>query len=211
MNQDHEQMLDYLFGSLPSKEVDELEDQWHTANMANRAILEVVDELANAVVPMEPNPEVKKQLLESIQPHARFKGFIARLCQLFDLPSASIEMLLQLAREAPKGPWETMQDIDGISLLHLKGGPLRANADCGLVYIKPGAQFPCHRHLGDEYSLILQGEVLEDNTDVRRAGDQVWRPANSQHTIRAIGSIPVIAAVVLNIGLEFVDLLPGHK
>lgn len=207
MSQDREKILDYLFGSLPSREVDELENQWQRnipANTETQQALEVVDELAKAVMPMQPGDHVKKQLLTSIQSHSKFDGFMERLCKLFDLSKEAVEKILQSATRAPQEPWQNM-GLDGIFLLHFDGGPKRTHADCGLVYIESGSHFPCHRHLGDEYALILQGEILENDGEIRRPGDQVLRPANSQHALQAIGNKPAIAAVVLNTGFEFID------
>jgi putative transcriptional regulator len=92
--------------------------------------------------------------------------------------------------------------VASVRLLHLAGGPRVASADCGLVRIEPGARFPRHRHLGDEWSLVLAGEA-EEGTGARWApGDLVHRPADSAHAFRVVSAEPLVFAVVLQGGLE---------
>ena len=60
-----------------------------------------------------------------------------------------------------------------------------------------------HRHLGDESTFILQGEVMEDNGEVKGPGDQTFRLGDSQHALSVVGDEAVIFAVVLHSGFEF--------
>jgi len=52
-----------------------------------------------------------------------------------------------------------------------------------LVEAEPGAVIPEHLHGGVEWALVLEG-AMEDDEGVVSAGNFVYRPAGSQHSVR---------------------------
>jgi anti-sigma factor ChrR (cupin superfamily) len=48
--------------------------------------------------------------------------------------------------------------------------------------IEPSAQFPCHRHLGDELVFVIEG-ALSDDFGTVTAGNMSYRPPGCVHTI----------------------------
>jgi putative transcriptional regulator len=162
---------------------------------------DLLDADALAGEEVAPSERLRSAVLGSIASASRLAGFGDRLATFFDLaPARAGELLREAAGEA--AGWETL--TPGARLFHLAGGPRVVGADCGLVRIEPGVRFPQHRHLGDEWSLILAGEAEEEGSGARWApGDLVLRSAESVHAFRAVGSEPLVFAVVLQGGLEF--------
>jgi putative transcriptional regulator len=148
-----------------------------------------------------PRPRLRASLLATVAAGSRFEGFARRLGVLLDLPDEQVRSLLEQARHASCEPW--VNGGGGIRLLHFAGGPRVANADCGFVYLEPGVAFPYHRHMGDEWALVLEGSAQDDSGRVARAGDLLYGPAGSAHSFRAIGPGPFLFAVVLQGGLDF--------
>ena len=149
----------------------------------------------------QPSPGLRAGVLASIAARSRLAGFGARLGRLFDLAA---ERASELIREAASdaASW-VPYDVPGVRLFHLTGGPRVAAADCGLVRIEVGGRFPEHRHVGDEWTLVLAGEAEEEGTGERwTAGDLVHRPAGSRHAFRVTSREPYVFAVVLDGGIE---------
>ncbi|MEL7451469.1 MAG: cupin domain-containing protein, partial [Pseudomonadota bacterium] len=90
-----------------------------------------------------------------------------------------------------------------VELLHFAGGPAVATADCGLVRIEAGTQFPYHTHIGTETALILAGCLEDHDGQVYYPGDVSFMEPGSGHTFKAIGDDDLLLAVVINEGLSF--------
>ncbi len=163
-----------------------------------------VDDRAEA--PAQPRAGLRAAVLSSISGASRLAGFGDRLAAFFDLARERAAPLIEQATRRAEGPgWESIS-VPGVRLFHLPGGPRVAAADCGLVRIEPGARFPAHRHLGDEWCFVLSGEVEEEGTGARWApGDLVQRPAGTAHALRVTSREPLVFAVVLYGGLEFAE------
>lgn len=208
MNYDYDKLIDQLFGSLPDPALNLLEGceddaQW---DQPLRQTCDVIDILARALTPLPPGEAVKQRVMQSINARpkpASIKNTLLkqRLCQFFDLPKAQVNAILAAANDAPKGQWQAL-DITGIHLLHFTGGPRFASADCGLMYLEPGASFPEHHHLGKERALILQGEILENGNTVWRAGDYLNLPIHSRHSFCNPSEQPAIIAITLERNYE---------
>jgi quercetin dioxygenase-like cupin family protein len=154
-----------------------------------------------AAEPVEPRVGLRGAVLGTIASRSRLAGFLDRLATFFDLAH---ERAAELLREA-SGDARSWQALPGSAarLFHLAGGPRVAAADCGLVRLEPGARFPGHRHRGDEWSLVLAGEAVEEETGARWApGDLVHRSVETAHAFSAVGSEPLVFAVVLYGGFE---------
>ena len=166
---------------------------------------DLLDADALASEPVEPSARLRAAVLGSVATTSRLAGFTDRLATFFDLVQ---ERAAELIREA-SGDADSWQQATHARLFHLAGGPRVASADCGLVRIEPGARFPRHRHLGDEWSLVLAGEAEEEETGARWApGDLVLRPRDSAHAFRVVSAEQLVFAVVLHGGLE---LAPGEE
>jgi putative transcriptional regulator len=148
---------------------------------------DAVHQLAAAPTPVEPSPDVVAQLLASAG-GGRFERFVARIAEVFDLAAERTRELLGLTERATS--WEG--PVPGIGLIHFDGGPACATADCGFVRISPGGTFPWHTHRGDELSIVVAGTLRDHDGKLYRAGDELFRPAGSQHELTAEGREDVI-------------------
>jgi putative transcriptional regulator len=150
----------------------------------------------------EPSPALRASVFATLDPATRFAGFAARMAVFFDLTPERARELLALVARAPEAPW-VGEPGGGVRLLHFDGGARHTGADCGLVHIAPGVRFPFHRHVGDEWNLVLQGCAEEEGTGRRwLPGDIVCNPAGTAHAFRAVGDEPLVFCAVVH-GLEF--------
>jgi putative transcriptional regulator len=162
---------------------------------------DLLEEQGLGAEPVAPSPGLRGAVLASVSARTRLAGFTERLALLFDLGRERASELVREAAGAATG-WQVIP-VPDVRLFHLAGGPRVASADCGLVRIEPGARFPRHRHAGDEWSLVLQGEAVEEGTGERWApGDLVHRSAGSAHAYRVTSREPLVFAVVLHGGLQ---------
>ena len=202
MTREQEELLNVLFSESLAHQTNNLEKilGW---NNESRQTMDILDKLTKAIPPMQPNAEVKQKLMSTISHDSNLQGFANRLSQLFDITENQIAKILEKTKHAPGFPWCPM-DGSRIFLLDIAGGPRVSAADCGLVYMEPGTQFPLHRHLGDELALILAGEIQEHAGDIKYAGDQIFRPQDSEHSFSVISREPAIIAIVLYKGYQFI-------
>ena len=166
--------------------------------------LDELGELALAAAPVRPSASLRERLLEATRTETAFAGYVDRLCELLDLGVDRVREILGEVDRVDTDAWEDSR-TPGMRLLHFDGGPRVAEADCGLVHFVPGEEFPHHRHVGDEWSLILQGAVQEHDGRVSLPGDVLHRPAGSVHSFRAVGDEPLVFAVVVFEGIERPD------
>jgi quercetin dioxygenase-like cupin family protein len=133
-----------------------------------------------AMVAVTPSPDVKARLLASVG-GGRFERFADRISTLFDVSVDRARELLALVERAAS--WE--HPIPGVSLIHFKGGPAYANADCGFVRIAAGCKFPWHTHRGEEVNLILVGHARDAEGKVFGPGDEIVEQQGSAHDLTA--------------------------
>ena len=162
---------------------------------------DLLDEQGLGGEPATPSPALRGAVLATIAAGTKLRGFTERLARLFDLGRERAGELIHEAGR-PGAGWEAFPVL-GVRLFHLTGGPRAAGADCGLVRLEPGVRFPVHRHLGDEWTLILAGEAEEEGTGARwMPGDLVHRSPGTAHAYRAVSREPLVFAVVLHGGIE---------
>lgn len=165
----------------------------------------VLDFLAAGLTRREPPGGLRSRLLARAAGPERFTPFVDRLMGLVDLPeSATREKLAMIS--TPKA-W--VDAFPGVRYRDFDGGPALAGVHAGLVRMAPGSVFPHHTHVGEERVLMLQGEVVDDQGKLMRAGDLVIGAAGSSHELTVVGDEEVIyAAVVENITLrDFPDFV----
>jgi hypothetical protein len=158
------------------------------------------DELALAELPrlLEPRPTsaaARARLLAAVRTsEQRWAPFFDKLGRLFDLSLAELARLSVRAADPPN--WEILP-LDGVRLLHLDAGPRLAGADAGLVWIEAGLDFPEHRHLGEERTLVLDGMARDSSGELLRPGDERVMSGGSTHSFQVLSAGPFIYALVL--------------
>ena len=209
---DETTLIEYALGTLDASMVEEVERELASSPQTQaelRALENTLGSVALTPDPIAPSTRVKADLFASIEQSNPFSGFVDRLATFFDLSRERARELLDTIPLAPEGPWEGFP-LPGTSLLHLEGGPLVASAEnCGLVRLEPGAVFPNHKHLGDEWALVLQGAAIdisgEQTGQVSRAGDVMHRAPGTQHSFQVVGDEPLVFATILYGGFEIVS------
>lgn len=152
--------------------------------------------LALALPPRSPSATLRQRLLDAAAgPDERYAPFSERLARLFDVSLERARELLTAITDP--GFW---QDViaPGVALVHLEGGPRVATADVGLVRVDAGARFPTHHHLGEENTLLLQGESIDDEGRRNRAGDSIRLTTGTTHAFVAGPDEDLIYAVVVD-------------
>lgn len=162
---------------------------------------DLLDEQGLGAEPAVPAAALRSAVLGTIRAATKLSGFTERLARLFDLgPERAGELIQEAGGSAAS--WESFP-VAGVRLFHLRGGPRVAAADCGLVRLEPGVRFPVHRHVGDEWSMILAGEAEEEGTGVRWIpGDLVHGAPGTAHAYRVVSREPLVFAVVLHGGIQ---------
>jgi quercetin dioxygenase-like cupin family protein len=120
-------------------------------------------------------------------------------------PSPELRAHVMEFADAPRTPvdfgaytWE--EPLPGVFMTTLFDDPDRGVRKV-LVWGKPGARYPLHRHLGDEEILVLEG-ALGDARAVYRAGDICRSREGSVHAEHVVGDEDCVCFVVYHGGHE---------
>jgi putative transcriptional regulator len=153
----------------------------------------------DAVIEVVPAAAVKQRLMASIGA-GRFEAFSARIARLYDVTLDRAREILALI-ERPAS-W-VQQIVPGLSFVDFEGGPATAGGDCGFVRLIPGAVFPPHTHLGEEATIILQGQIHDPVNGVTvSAGEDYVRTQGTAHHIVCVGTEDCIYATRALGGIE---------
>ena len=148
--------------------------------------------------PGAPNPAARERLLASLSGVDRFRPFLARLCDIVDLPENLMRRLLE--RVDDPSAWEP-GPVPGLYLTHFEPGP-RVDADAGFIRVTAGQSILRHRHLGAEVTLVLEGTFWEDGVRYF-PGQLLERSAGSEHEFAA-GIERDLVFAVTHSGVEIV-------
>lgn len=170
-------------------------------------LLDTASELIAEPAPVEPDSEIKSQLMASAGA-GKFSSYADQLAKLYDVSSDRANEILAMMER--KKNWDLPGP--GVALVHFDGGPAVQAADCGFVRLKPGAVFPYHRHVGEEYTVVLSGK-LRDRTTGREQGpgDVMILDPDSEHEIECIGDEDVIWAARVFNGIEIGGQRPPKR
>lgn len=162
---------------------------------------DVLGELSLALPRKRPPAEALEALLAATDPATPLRGLERRLGRYFDLPPEGVDALIASAFDPAR--WLDAGFFPGLMLFHLEAGPRLAGADAGLVRIAAGSAFPKHRHLGDEYAFVMQGEFRDDQGKTYRRGDVLFMPAESEHSFDVLPGEDLVYALILYKGVDF--------
>lgn len=153
----------------------------------------VLEFLAGGLRPVSAPQSLRERLMGAAGGGNRFMPFLDRMMALFDLPEPQAEGHLHSVDD--DSMWEDM--LPGVRFRDFDGGPALGDAHGGLVRLQPGEVFPHHSHVGEERVLVLQGELVDDQGQRYRAGDQVVSADGTSHELRAVGDHEAIYAAVV--------------
>ena len=156
--------------------------------------------LSTSLPSSTPSPKVREQLFARVRNESRWLPFIDRVAELFDIAAEKAGALLETL-EDPRN-W-VPGPVGGNELFFVPQGPRLAGAEAGFLRLGANVQFPKHRHLGQETSIIMAGSLREDGSDrVWQPGDVQVNEAGSEHSFTA-GQDGCLFAVVVFDGVDF--------
>jgi putative transcriptional regulator len=117
-------------------------------------------------------------------------GLKAHVLELAEAPATPIDLT--------RYDWEEV--VPGIRVHVMKDDPERG-VRTALVWGKPGARYPSHRHLGDEKILVLEGS-LRDQRGTYGPGQVCRSRTGSIHSEEVVGEQDCICFVVYHGGHE---------
>lgn len=198
MEIDDDRLIDHVLGIGDAAERSRVESQISRSSDVRDRVARLRDTLALpalALDPLAPRAALGQRIRDSVERPERFGGFVDRLSAFLDLPPKRVRELVSEISAAER-LWSSSGLPDGTLMRRFDGGPLRRGAECALVCMQPKVTFPAHRHLGDEWGLVLQGEAVEDSGQVFQPGELVHRDEHSSHEFTAIGEERFVFAVV---------------
>ena len=141
---------------------------------------------------------------------ADFESVLASLEGTLDplTPAAIVrEQVLDLAR-APRTPidvsaYRWLEIAPGVKV-HVLEEDLSRGKRAVLIWARPGARHPRHRHHGDENVLVLQG-TFKDDHGTYGPGDICRSRAGSDHAEEAVGDVDCLCYVVYYGELEMLS------
>jgi putative transcriptional regulator len=155
---------------------------------------------AAARPPGPPDAGLRARTMESASRGGRYGRFADRVARLFDLPIArAVELLERIEDPGVFVPFMT----PGVAMFPVKPGAAYAGAVGAIGLLTPGTVFPHHDHVGDEVTLVLDGGFRDqDGREIWR-GEELFKPAGSDHEFLVIGDRACVAAVLALGGVNF--------
>lgn len=170
-------LLEYTSGRLPTAAGLTVSAHLETCGQCVRAAREMTDQVANLMVDLADSPllagtldQVLARLDESVQ-EAPEPYWAARARPDHFLPDSLVAVGLKTRRPFGRGYW----------LAHTKASTAHGWRSF-VLSIPPGGEIASHRHVGDEYVAVLEGE-LSDGDASYAPGDFLRSADQSMHTL----------------------------
>ncbi len=198
-----ESLIEYVLGLTTPSERRMIQKQMEDSRDIRDRVAQIRDtlaETAHIAEPVIPSDALSTRIEKSIAEAHRFEGFIDRLTVFLDSPAERVRKLLHNLDARFHELSET--GLSGVRAKRFKGGPRLKTSECALMWMEPGAAFPAHRHLGHEWGFVLEGEAIQDDGKIYRAGDIVHQTPQSRHSFTASERGPFVFFVVHN-GIDF--------
>lgn len=133
---------------------------------------------------------------EILQAECELPGYLSQLPQ-------ALRVIAR--RSLAQGDWLIVEEGVRILGLQLHSSTVEQNGgNVYLVEMDPGASVGRHRHLGEEYTLVLKGAVCAEDEVPTSAGSLVLRSSGSVHRPEANGDELCAMLVIMTDGVEFV-------
>jgi hypothetical protein len=188
---------------LPSFVREVLDDDAISDDATVRAIDRAMAAMATALPPEVPAQSARSRLLAAAGAGPmRHAPFFDRLSRLFDLSRDAV--LRVLHDSASESFWEPGPH-PAIRVMHFQGGPAVLGADTGLVRMPADFVWPSHRHGGVERALLLEGQYVDSDGRLFRAGDLHEMGPGSVHSFTVQPGTPLLLAVSLSGAIEILS------
>ncbi len=203
-----DRLPEWALGVLPdaeSRTVGALLATWPPCAADSVARPDGANVLGRAPPPLPPSPTIRARVLAAIRAKGRLAQHTALLAKFFAVTDEKARALLDAIDEP--AAWDA-GPVEHVALMHFNGGPQYAQADTGLVRFPKGIAWPLHKHIGDEYMLIIEGGIQEDDGTVHGPGSVLFRPAGSQHAFDILPETDCVSGVIL---FEGIEMPPGTR
>jgi putative transcriptional regulator len=165
---------------------------------------EALSLVALVIPPVPPPPALRERVLKSVEAASpgRFDRFAERVAKAIDVSIARAkELLAGIDREESWSP----APVATSRFYHIQGGPglVAAGTITGFVRVEAETKFPHHKHVGEEYVLVLQGGFTDDDGRVYRTGEDTRKAAGTSHAFVALPGEELVYLAVVAVGVEF--------
>lgn len=192
----------FILGTLLPEERREVREALKADPALRAALRSLQEDLTTLVPPAPPPAGGRSRLLAKLATASRFERFAPRVAERIGVDMRRARQMLRRATDdAAWTPW-----FDGGTTLHFFPGPLRPEADVGIVRVAAGTVFPDHVHTGEEWSMILEGCAVFDDGRRMLPGDEVLEPADSTHHFHAEAGGPDLMFFVEVESVDFFGL-----
>ncbi len=212
---------EYLLGGLSAEERHRFEGALASSEELRREVREVQEALAlgAASVPaLQPPPHVRRRILASLDRAAertgdrvaarsfhageRFFGFVTEIARALALPLDAVRKMLEsIDGDGVANPFRPI--LPGVSMAHVMvGAPLaERGGEAAVLRLRPGARFPEHHHVGDEWALVLAG-TGHDAGQIYETGSIIRYRSGTSHDFHA-GDADELVLLVVHHGVKF--------
>lgn len=146
-----------------------------------------------------PSPALRSRLLQDVSaivPYSIYLDDINRILQ------GSRESLKKELRAMPHPSSWADGPVDRCRLYPCHADSKLEDVIRTLVLMESGSQFPMHEHLGDEFIVILQGTLLNEDGKSYRPGDQLHMAKGTSHGFEVPRGLDLIYFNVVHQGLR---------
>jgi len=165
------------------------------------------DMLVESVVTPEsaiPSASLRASVLADVGRIVPYSAYLTDMARLLDGSRKTLESEL---RDMPHPNTWQEGPIDHCRLFPCDAESKLQDAIRSLVLMESGSHFPMHEHLGDEFILILQGSLEQDDGRVFRPGDKLHMAEGTSHEFDVPKGLDLIYFNVVHTGLRIGDLV----
>lgn len=165
--------------------------------------------LAATLAPVVPPRHLRDRVWADAVHAGRFERFVAPIAALADLSGARTRELLDGLATATG--WETGPVPARSSTLWVDGGAAARGSIRGFLRVDAGVAFPEHEHLGEEWILVMQGGLVEEDGRHRRPGEITHAGQGTCHGFSVAPGPDLLCFTVVRRGLRIGDALLLHR
>lgn len=142
----------------------------------------MMDEFSNPrLTPIEPPASVRAALLDALHGRERYALFAAELSNAFGVTFADAHEALRAITDP--NAWHSGNTPDS----YVASVPQLKAAGAFFARLPAGFQIPTHEHAARELTLVLDGELLEDDAHRRGPGDLLEKLPGMRHSLEVTG------------------------
>lgn len=200
-------LYEYALQILEPRRAEEIALHLRECRSCLLALGAINDEFAEVVVPtsnVAPTASLRSRLLKDvggIVPYARY------LDDMAEMLVGSRALLEGELRGLPHPKTWVDGPVKHCRLFPCDAGSSLDDVIRSLVLMESGSTFPDHEHLGDEYILVLQGSLLNEDGKLYRPGDKLHMAEGTNHSFEVPDGLDLIYFNIVHHGLQIGEQL----